>query len=72
MERVPDGSFNMVFGYLNRNHVEPNRAAGRAQNTFEPVPPIAGSRRTLPARDLHLPREHSKEWDKKKELVLVR
>ena len=21
-ERVPDGSFNMVFGYLNRNHVE--------------------------------------------------
>ena len=21
-ERVPDGTFNMVFGYLNRNHVE--------------------------------------------------
>ena len=20
-ERAPDGSFNMVFGYLNRNHV---------------------------------------------------
>src|SRR5438045_2360480 len=31
-ERVPDGSFNMVFGYLNRNHVEELSIPIGAQN----------------------------------------
>ena len=33
-ERVPDGSFNMVFGYLNRNHVEQLAIPVGAQNGF--------------------------------------
>ena len=55
-ERVPDGSFNMVFGYLNRNHVQELRAPGRSAERLR-----AGSRRSraadvlLPAREsLHL------------------
>src|SRR6185295_6131890 len=37
-ERVPDGSFNMVFGYLNRNHVEELAVSVGAQNGFDPGP----------------------------------
>ena len=33
-ERVPDGSFNMVFGYLNRNHVQELTLPVGAQNTY--------------------------------------
>ena len=34
-ERVPDGSFNMVFGYLNRNHVQELAIPVSAQNGFD-------------------------------------
>jgi len=41
-ERVPDGSFNMVFGYLNRNHVEELNVPVGPQNGFEPGPADRG------------------------------
>ena len=45
-ERVPDGSFNMVFGYLNRNHVEELPSPSARRTASSPAPPIAASRRT--------------------------
>lgn len=70
-ERVPDGSFNMVFGYLNRNHVEQPTVAVGAGNSFEPGPADRGQ------PEHFYPREHHyifrvnvpKDWDRKKELV---
>src|SRR3982750_3350217 len=41
-ERVADGSFNMVFGYLNRNHVQELNLAVGAQNSFDPGPADRG------------------------------
>src|SRR6478672_4895353 len=70
-ERVADGSFNMVFGYLNRNHVEELNLPVGAQNNFDPGPPDRGQ------PTYFYPREHHflfkvnvpKDWDRKKELV---
>lgn len=70
-ERVADGSFNMVFGYLNRNHVEqPNVLVGTA-NHFEPGAADRGQPEHFYPRENHfifrvnVPRD----WDRKKELV---
>src|SRR5439155_23311123 len=41
-ERVSDGSFNMVFGYLNRNHVQELSIPLGAQNGFDPGPADRG------------------------------
>jgi hypothetical protein len=70
-ERVPDGSFNMVFGYLNRNHVEQLSIPVGPQNNFEPGPADRGQPAFFYPRENHflfkvnLP----KDWDRKKELV---
>ena len=70
-ERVPDGSFNMVFGYLNRNHVQELNIAVGAQNGFEPGPADRGQPTYFYPREnpflfrVNVP----KDWDKKKELV---
>ena len=44
-EQNPDGSFNMVFGYMNRNYEEMPHAPIGPNNAFEPARPIAASRR---------------------------
>ena len=70
-ERVPDGSFNMVFGYLNRNHVQELSIPVGAQNGFDPGPADRGQPAYFYPRENHflfrvnLP----KDWDRKKELV---
>jgi len=70
-ERVPDGSFNMVFGYLNRNHVEHVRLAVGPQNSFDPGPADRGQPEYFYPRENHflfrvnLPAD----WDRKKELI---
>jgi hypothetical protein len=70
-ERQPDGSFNMVFGYLNRNHVQQIRLPVGAQNNFEPGPADRGQPEYFYPRENHflfkvnVPRD----WDRKKELV---
>ena len=70
-ERVPDGSFNMVFGYLNRNHVEELNIPVGAQNVFEPGPADRGQPTYFYPRENHFMFKVNvpKEWDKKKELV---
>jgi hypothetical protein len=70
-ERVADGSFNMVFGYLNRNHVEaPNVPVG-AKNGFEPGPADRGQPEHFYPRENHFIFRVNvpKDWDRKKELV---
>jgi hypothetical protein len=70
-ERLPDGSFNMVFGYLNRNHVEaPNVPVG-AKNGFEPGPADRGQPEHFYPRENHYIFRVNvpKDWDRKKELV---
>jgi hypothetical protein len=70
-ERVADGSFNMVFGYMNRNHVQEVRLPVGPLNNFEPGPADRGQ----PA--YFYPREHHflfkvnvpKDWDRKRELI---
>jgi hypothetical protein len=42
-ERNPDGTFNMVFGYMNRNYVEELEVPVGADNAFAPGPVDAGS-----------------------------
>ena len=37
-ERNPDGTFNMVFGYMNRNYVEELEVPVGADNAFAPGP----------------------------------
>jgi len=59
-KRVPDGASTLVFGYLNRNHVEQfSRAGSGAQNHLRSrVPPIAGQPVVLSTRartHFHLP-----------------
>jgi hypothetical protein len=41
-ERNPDGSFNMVFGYMNRNYEEQLDIPVGADNMIEPGPPDQG------------------------------
>jgi hypothetical protein len=70
-ERVPDGSFNMVFGYLNRNHVQELSIPVGAQNGFEPGPADRGQPAYFYPRENHFLFKVNvpKEWDRKKELV---
>jgi hypothetical protein len=69
-ERVPDGSFNMVFGYLNRNHVEEPVIPVGPQNNFEPGPADRGQPTLLSTREpLHLQGECAEGLGSKKELV---
>ena len=70
-ERVPDGSFNMVFGYLNRNHVEELNVPVGAQNGFDPGPADRGQPTYFYPRENHFIFKVNvpKDWDKKKELV---
>ena len=70
-ERVPDGSFNMVFGYLNRNHVQELNLKVGAANHFEPGPADRNQPEYFYPRENHfifkvnVPRD----WDRRKELV---
>ena len=70
-ERVPDGSFNMVFGYLNRNHVEELNVPVGPQNGFEPGPADRGQPAYLYPRENHFIFRVNvpKDWDRKKELI---
>jgi hypothetical protein len=70
-ERVPDGSFNMVFGYLNRNHVEELSIPVSAQNGFEPGPADRGQPTYFYPRENHFIFRVNvpKDWDRKKEVV---
>jgi hypothetical protein len=70
-ERVADGSFNMVFGYLNRNHVEEVNLPVGAKNNFEPGPADRGQPTYFYPRENHFLFKVSvpKDWDRKKELV---
>jgi hypothetical protein len=70
-ERVPDGSFNMVFGYLNRNHVEELSIPVGAQNNFEPGPADRGQPAYFYPRENHFMFRVNvpKDWDRKQELV---
>ena len=52
-ERVPDGSFNMVFGYLNRNHVQELSIPVSAQNGFDPGPADRGQPTYFYPRENH-------------------
>jgi hypothetical protein len=70
-ERVPDGSFNMVFGYMNRNHVQQVRLPVGPQNTFEPGPADRGQPEYFYPRENHFLFKVNvpKDWERKKELV---
>jgi hypothetical protein len=70
-ERVPDGSFNMVFGYLNRNHVEELNIPVSVQNGFDPGPADRGQPTYFYPRENHFIFKVNvpKDWDRKKELV---
>jgi len=70
-ERVPDGSFNMVFGYLNRNHVEELSLPVGPQNNFDPGPADRGQPAYFYPRENHFLFRVNvpADWDKKKELV---
>ena len=70
-ERVPDGSFNLVFGYLNRNHVQELAIPVGAQNGFEPGPADRGQPTYFYPRENHFIFRVNvpKDWDRKKEVV---
>jgi hypothetical protein len=70
-ERVPDGSFNMVFGYLNRNHVQELAIPVGVQNGFEPGPADRGQPSYFYPRENHFLFKVNvpKDWDREKELV---
>src|SRR6266851_1579540 len=70
-ERVPDGTFNMVFGYLNRNHVQELSIPLGAQNGFDPGPADRGQPTYFYPRENHFLFKVNvpKDWDRKKELV---
>jgi len=70
-ERVPDGSFNMVFGYLNRNHVEEPIVAVGPGNNFEPSPADRGQPTYFYPRENHFLFKVNvpQNWDRKKELI---
>src|SRR5437773_8558318 len=66
-ERVPDGSFNMVFGYLNRNHVEHVRLPVGPRNNFVPGPADRGQPEYFYPRENHFLFRVNvpKDWDRK-------
>jgi len=70
-EHAPDGSINMVFGYLNRNHVEELSLPVGATNSFEPGPADRGQPTYFYPRENHFLFKVNvpKDWDRKKELV---
>src|SRR6266481_7068800 len=70
-ERVPDGSFNMVFGYLSRNHVQELSIPLGVQNGFDPGPADRGQPTYFYPRENHFLFRVNvpKDWDRKKELV---
>jgi len=70
-ERVPDGSFNMVFGYLNRNHVEELAVGIGDENNFAPGAPDRGQPTYFYPRENHFLFKVNvpKDWDRTKELV---
>jgi hypothetical protein len=70
-ERLPDGSFNMVFGYLNRNHVEELALPVSAANAFEPGPADRAQPTYFYPRENHFIFKVNvpQNWDRKKELV---
>jgi hypothetical protein len=70
-ERVPDGSFNMVFGYLNRNHVQQLSIPPGPQNSFQPGPVDRGQPGYFYARENHWQFRVNvpKDWGKTQELV---
>ena len=70
-ERGADGSFNMVFGYLNRNHVQELPIAVGPENNFEPGPADRGQPTYFYPRENHFIFRVNvpKDWDPKKELV---
>jgi len=70
-ERVPDGSFNMVFGYLNRNHVQELSLPVGAQNNFDPGPADRNQPTYFYPRENHFLFKVNvpKDWDRKKELI---
>src|SRR5213592_4657591 len=70
-ERLPDSTFNMVFGYLNRNHVQELSIPVSAQNGFDPGPPDRGQPAYFYPRENHFLFRVNvpKDWDRKKELV---
>jgi hypothetical protein len=70
-ERVADGSFNMVFGYLNRNHVQEVRLPVGPLNSFEPGPADRGQPSYFYPRENHFLFRVNvpADWDRKKELV---
>jgi len=70
-ERVPDGTFNMVFGYMNRNHVQELSIPVGAQNGFDPGPADRGQPGYFYPRENHFLFKVNvpKDWDRKKELV---
>jgi hypothetical protein len=70
-ERVADGTFNMVFGYLNRNHVQELSIPVSAQNAFDPGPADRGQPTYFYPRENHFLFKVNvpKDWDRKKELV---
>lgn len=70
-ERVPDGSFDMVFGYMNRNHVEELSIPVGAQNGFEPGLPDRGQPAYFYPRENHFIFRVNvpKTWEKNRELI---
>lgn len=70
-ERVPDGSFNMVFGYLNRNHVQEIALPVGTANNFSPGPADRGQPAYFYPRENHFLFKVNvpADWDRKKELV---
>jgi hypothetical protein len=70
-ERVPDGSFNMVFGYLNRNHVEQLSIPVGPDNNFEPGPADRGQPAYFYPRENHFLFRVNvpKDWSRTKEMV---
>jgi hypothetical protein len=70
-ERVPDGSFNMVFGYLNRNHVEQLSIPVGLENNFDPGPADRGQPAYFYPRENHFLFRVNvpQNWGRTKELV---
>lgn len=69
--RVPDGSFNLHFGYLNRNYVEEPSVPIGANNNIQPGGPDRGQPTFFYTRTqrnlftINVP----KEWDPKREVI---
>jgi len=70
-ERNPDGSANMVFGYLNRNYVQEFTIPVGAQNGFDEAPADRGQPTYFYPRENHWLFKVTvpKDWPKTKELV---